>query len=108
MWTFEARKESFKVHKWPHKTPSPEAMAQAGFLCKPIPGRPDNAACFACEKSLDGWSESDSPYNEHIKHSRECALVRLDLTSGRAASFVHGHWPHSQHLLPHTVIANVE
>ena len=78
-------------------------MAQAGFFSKPLPGSQDNTACFACGKNLDGWSETDSPYNEHARHSRECELVRLDLTPSRVASFVHGYWPHSQNLLPHTV-----
>ena len=78
-------------------------MAQAGFFSKPLPGSQDNAACFACGMSLDGWSETDSPYNEHTRHSKECELVRLDLTPNRVASFVHGYWPHSQSLLPHTV-----
>ena len=78
-------------------------MAQAGFFSKPLPGSQDNAACFACGKNLDGWSETDSPYNEHARHSKECELVRLDLTPSRVASFVHGYWPHSQSLLPHTV-----
>ena len=52
---------------------------------------------------MDGWSETDSPYNEHTRHWKECELVRLDLTPNRVATFVHGYWPHSQNLLPHTV-----
>ena len=34
---------------------------------------------------------------------RTVSLFRLDLTPNRVASFVHGYWPHSQSLLPHTV-----
>ena len=63
-------------------------------------------ASFAGRTGMDGTNWI-SPYTEHIKHSKECELVSLDLTPSRVASFVHGHWPHSQSLLPHTVIASV-
>src|SRR6202035_1258121 len=78
-------------------------MAQAGFFSTPLLDSQDNVACFACGMSLDGWSETDSPHIEHARHSKDCELVRLDLTPNRVASFVHGHWPHSQSLLSHTV-----
>lgn len=28
--------------------------------------------CFLCEKSLDGWEETDNPLEEHLKHSPTC------------------------------------
>ncbi|KAF9113469.1 hypothetical protein BGX27_001533 [Mortierella sp. AM989] len=28
--------------------------------------------CFLCGKSLDGWTDKDDPYDEHLSHSRTC------------------------------------
>ncbi|KAH6632335.1 hypothetical protein F5144DRAFT_533770 [Chaetomium tenue] len=61
-----------KALVWPHKTLSPLALAKAGFFFQPHPKSPDNVVCFLCEKSLDGWEESDNPLEEHLKHSPTC------------------------------------
>ncbi|KAK4144553.1 uncharacterized protein C8A04DRAFT_11443 [Dichotomopilus funicola] len=52
-----------KATSWPHKTLSPVA---------PHPKSPDNVVCFLCQKSLDGWEETDNPLEEHLKHSPTC------------------------------------
>ncbi|KAI9658087.1 MAG: hypothetical protein M1821_002747 [Bathelium mastoideum] len=57
---------------WPHKTPTPEALARAGFFYKPSSTNPDNVTCFICESSLDGWEPFDEPASEHLQHSKSC------------------------------------
>ncbi|KAL2164926.1 hypothetical protein VTH06DRAFT_222 [Thermothelomyces fergusii] len=82
---FENRVDSFQVPHvvpgkgkagktlvWPHKVPSPIALAKAGFFYEPHLKSPDNVVCFLCEKSLDGWEENDNPVEEHLKHSPTC------------------------------------
>ncbi|KAA6414789.1 MAG: hypothetical protein FRX48_01539 [Lasallia pustulata] len=61
-----------KTLKWPHTTPAPAHLAQAGFFYRPTTSCPDNATCFLCQKGLDGWEEDDDPAAEHLKHSPEC------------------------------------
>lgn len=93
---------------WPHERPSPEEvcikqkflfhfssfpsqltqltdnpipkLAHAGFYYNPTPLSPDNAACFLCERALDGWEEDDDPVTEHLKHSSECGwAIMMDI-----------------------------
>ncbi|EEH08574.1 conserved hypothetical protein [Histoplasma capsulatum G186AR] len=65
---------------WPHERPSPEELAHAGFYYKPTPLSPDNAACFLCERALDGWEEEDDPVTEHLRHSSECGwAIMMDI-----------------------------
>ncbi|EQL34378.1 hypothetical protein RJZ56_000500 [Blastomyces dermatitidis] len=65
---------------WPHDRPSPEELAHAGFYFKPTPLSPDNAACFLCERALDGWEEDDDPVTEHLRHSSECGwAIMMDI-----------------------------
>ncbi|KAL2153642.1 hypothetical protein VTH82DRAFT_4797 [Thermothelomyces myriococcoides] len=82
---FENRLDSFRVPQvvftkgkagktlsWPHKAPSPLALAKAGFFYEPHLKSPDNVVCFLCEKSLDGWEANDNPVEEHLRHSPTC------------------------------------
>ncbi|OJD18951.1 hypothetical protein AJ78_01063 [Emergomyces pasteurianus Ep9510] len=65
---------------WPHGRPSPEELAHAGFYYRPTPLSLDNAACFLCERALDGWEEDDDPVTEHLKHSSECGwAIMMDI-----------------------------
>ncbi|OJD24718.1 hypothetical protein ACJ73_03913 [Blastomyces percursus] len=65
---------------WPHDRPSPEELAHAGFYFRPTPLSPDNAACFLCERALDGWEEDDDPVTEHLRHSSECGwAIMMDI-----------------------------
>lgn len=57
---------------WPHKNPTPEALAKAGFYYKPQGAGSDNVVCYLCERSLDGWEADDNPVQEHLRHSPEC------------------------------------
>ncbi|KAL1960835.1 hypothetical protein VTO42DRAFT_5818 [Malbranchea cinnamomea] len=96
---------------WPYDRPSPEDLAQAGFYFSPTAISPDNAACFLCERALDGWEEDDDPIAEHLKHSSDCgwaimmAIARSSadpdeiedptsdrIVEARRATFVS--WPH--------------
>lgn len=79
-----------KAVKWPHKHMSTEEViqtscfrswydrltrakfAKAGFFYHPLPGSPDNVACFLCHKNMDGWQEGDDPIAEHLKYSADC------------------------------------
>lgn len=97
---------------WPHKSPSPEELALAGFYYKPSAEAPDNTICYMCERQLDGWEEDDDPVVEHLKHSNTCGWAILmavmkethDATNiedptqsriadARTATFESG-WPH--------------
>ena len=97
---------------WPHKSPSPEELAVAGFYYKPSAEAPDNAVCYMCERQLDGWEEDDEPIVEHLKHSDNCGwAVLMDvmkathdttnmedptqsrISNARHATFEAG-WPH--------------
>ncbi|KAI7825381.1 hypothetical protein BC939DRAFT_129220 [Gamsiella multidivaricata] len=80
----DARLKSFiqRGRSWPYKSSThkavPELLADAGFYWRPAATSPDNVVCFLCGKSLDGWTESDDPYDEHSSHSRTCgwAIVK--------------------------------
>lgn len=70
-------------------------MANAGFYAKPIDGSVDNACCGYCRKNLDGWEETDIPWEEHKSHSPACPLVCLDDPQSRELTFTMGSWKHS-------------
>ncbi|KAK2839367.1 hypothetical protein FQN49_006210 [Arthroderma sp. PD_2] len=57
---------------WPYTTPSPDELAHAGFYYTPTTLSPDNATCFLCERSLDGWEEGDDAFAEHLRFSPQC------------------------------------
>ncbi|KAM7198398.1 hypothetical protein V8F20_006159 [Naviculisporaceae sp. PSN 640] len=61
-----------RAPKWPHKNPSAEQVAKAGFIFDPNPEHPDNVTCYTCTKALTGWCEDDDPILEHVKHSENC------------------------------------
>lgn len=52
-------------------------MAEAGFFWCGTEQENDAAACFLCGKQLDGWERTDNPWTEHMKHSPQCAFVKL-------------------------------
>jgi hypothetical protein len=63
--------------KWPHKSPSAGKMATAGFYFDPSPDSLDNATCFMCHHSLDGWESDDDPVKEHYSHAQHCSWAQL-------------------------------
>lgn len=74
--TFEPPSKRSKLG-WPHKTPTPEDLAKAGFYYKPLPTSNDNAMCYLCDRSLDGWEPDDDPIQEHVTHSSDCGWAIL-------------------------------
>ncbi|OAP56415.1 hypothetical protein AYL99_09594 [Fonsecaea erecta] len=110
--TFEPPSKRSKLG-WPHKTPTPDELARAGFYYKPSSASNDNTICYLCERQLDGWEPDDDPVGEHLKHSGDCGWALLmstgqdakhdistmeDLTGqlfadARRATFAVG-WPH--------------
>lgn len=81
--TIEARLKSFEPPTkrskagWPHKAPSAQQVAEAGFYYKPYKTGDDNVACYLCDRRLDGWEKDDDPIEEHLKHSPECGYATL-------------------------------
>ncbi|MCJ1244888.1 hypothetical protein MMC30_002089 [Trapelia coarctata] len=102
-----------KSLKWPHKTPSPTQLAQAGFYFAPTVSAPDNATCFLCERGLDGWEADDDPVREHLNFATDCGWavnmaieqavengmlgeddpMSAKLVEARKSTF-NGRWPH--------------
>ena len=74
--TFEPPTKRSKLG-WPHKTPTPEDLARAGFYYKPSKASNDNTICYLCERQLAGWEPDDDPVEEHLKHSQECGWAIL-------------------------------
>lgn len=73
----EDREQSFK--HWPYTDDKPcsiRKMAEAGFYWHGTEQEMDTAACFVCGKALDGWEETDDPWNEHRKHAPQCPFVK--------------------------------
>lgn len=129
LWYLSSRLDSFKnVTKrgrrttatkygnnptWPHATPTPEQLAQAGFYYAPTSDDADNVKCYLCSRALDGWDLDDNPDVEHLKHSPDCGwaiksgIVRkeqelLDLAyscerleRARRMTFMN-HWPYEK------------
>ncbi|EDS27935.1 survivin [Culex quinquefasciatus] len=72
------RVKSFK--KWPYSGTSScsiQKMAEAGFYWNGNDNEEDTAACFVCGKVLDGWEETDAPWEEHKKHAPQCPFVKF-------------------------------
>ncbi|EXJ67671.1 uncharacterized protein A1O5_09017 [Cladophialophora psammophila CBS 110553] len=81
--TFEPPSKRSKLG-WPHKTPTPEELARAGFYYKPSSASNDNTICYLCERQLDGWEPDDDPIGEHYKHSSDCGWAIL-MSAGQDA-----------------------
>ena len=81
--TKEARLKSFEPPTkrskagWPHKSPTADAIATAGFYYTPHKIGEDNVKCFMCDAKLDGWEKDDDPVQEHLRHSPECGYAIL-------------------------------
>lgn len=55
-------------------------MAEAGFFYTGQHEDDDSATCFVCGKVLDGWENTDKPWNEHEKHAPNCEFVKIHLS----------------------------
>lgn len=51
-------------------------MAEAGFYWCGNERENDTAACFLCNKHLDGWEVDDDPWQEHLKHAPQCQFAK--------------------------------
>ncbi|KAL3468058.1 hypothetical protein BJX64DRAFT_83753 [Aspergillus heterothallicus] len=72
--------KSAKPISWPHISPSPAELANAGFFYNPYETNPDNTTCFLCRRALDGWEEEDNPITEHLKHTKDCGwAIMMDI-----------------------------
>ncbi|KAH0545792.1 baculoviral IAP repeat-containing protein 5 [Cotesia glomerata] len=66
---------------WPFKSDAPcnpESMAAAGFFATGGKAEPDSVECFMCNKPMDGWEETDNPWEEHIRHQKDCKYILLN------------------------------
>lgn len=66
-----------RVSSWPHESPTPVALAEAGFYYNPAVDSNDNITCFLCQTSLDQWEKDDNPAQEHWHNSKNCAWAYL-------------------------------
>ncbi|XP_030749142.1 baculoviral IAP repeat-containing protein 5.1 [Sitophilus oryzae] len=76
----QQRRETFK--KWVFKENQPcnaDKMAEAGFIFTGSLRDPDSAACFFCNKHLDGWEAADDPWKEHLNHAKECDFAKMQV-----------------------------
>ncbi|XP_039287738.1 baculoviral IAP repeat-containing protein 5.2-B-like isoform X2 [Nilaparvata lugens] len=77
-WT-KTRLQTFKYWPFDDKVQcNAKRMAAAGFYATGGREEPDLACCFVCKKSLNGWEETDDPWEEHKKHCPTCPFVKFD------------------------------
>lgn len=60
----------------PHKCPSEQQLIKAGFRHEPTAESPDAALCDTCLLCPDGWEEADDPYEEHVRRSPRCEMLK--------------------------------
>ena len=62
---------------WPHEVhgPSSADLARAGFF-RYGEGEPDEVVCFQCGVHLIDWQSTDTAYDEHFRHSKNCPFVK--------------------------------
>lgn len=53
-------------------------MAEAGFFVVEPDKLSDYVECFICGKQLDGWEDTDNPWDEHEKHQVTCPYIKLN------------------------------
>lgn len=65
------------ARSWPHKTPSPEFMAKAGFYFFPTDRLKDRVKCFYCKKAQSTWKNVKDPTSHHLKKSSSCLFAQM-------------------------------
>lgn len=73
---FLARLDTFK--KWPHTVPTPESIADAGFVsvAETEPGASaDRVKCTRCALCLNGWKSAHNALKQHHHYSPKCSYV---------------------------------
>lgn len=59
---------------WPrYLQPRPESLAMAGFI---YTGKGDIVKCFSCHVTLKNWKLMDDPFQEHMKHHKDCVYLK--------------------------------
>ena len=75
---------------WPHEDPSPESLADAGFLYEPVEYSPsednplpadsssgiDNVRCDCCDNDFDSWKPGDDPLQDHWQFYPDCLFAK--------------------------------
>ncbi|CAI6343136.1 unnamed protein product [Macrosiphum euphorbiae] len=68
------------LKNWPMIKPSAKEMAEAGFYCS-NQDTPDTVKCFSCFIELDGWEQTDQPWEEHrnrnLSSKPPCKFVEI-------------------------------
>ncbi|OKL56120.1 hypothetical protein UA08_08699 [Talaromyces atroroseus] len=83
----EARRTTFAIG-WPHDGKSgwvcqSDKMVEAGWYFCPNEESPDLASCPYCKLSLDGWEETDNPFEEHYRRSSDCSFFVFALPAAK-------------------------
>lgn len=86
MESYENRLATFKNWKKESKNLEGHLFAITGFFCSSR-GEDDNTTCIFCEKSLEGWEDSDMPMQEHYSHSKKCPIFNLNNYIARKRMF---------------------
>ena len=71
MLTYGERLTSF-TSAWPHASPSPQDLAEAGFSYRPTSELLDSVICQLCNTQLYDWEPADDPMQEHYRCSKSC------------------------------------
>ncbi|CRG89228.1 Muscle M-line assembly protein unc-89 [Talaromyces islandicus] len=84
----DARKATFSVG-WPHDGKrgwvcQSDKMVEAGWFFCPSDESPDLASCPYCKLSLDGWEETDDPFEEHHRRSSDCSIFVFALPAAKS------------------------
>ncbi|KAF7684646.1 Baculoviral IAP repeat-containing protein 5.2-A [Astathelohania contejeani] len=85
MSSLEKRLKSFKNWTLASYTVTPKTLAIAGFVNQPSTN--SCTKCYICDKQLEGWEDTDSPFDEHYSHNKKCPLYNLHLLTSRLATF---------------------
>lgn len=78
LYTVEERLETFSKSHWPFDSGpcTPIKMAEAGFYFCGTISTPDWVRCVVCHHEMDGWEETDIPWEEHVQHKPSCPFIQ--------------------------------
>lgn len=63
---------------WPLTFMEPKILAMTGFY---FSGSADVVTCYFCQANIGGWEPEDNEITEHQRWSRNCPLIRKQLTN---------------------------
>ena len=76
---FLARLATFE--KWPHAMPTPESVADAGFVDAESSASVDGVKCTRCAQYLSTWNSEHNALKQHHHYSPECSYIHEVLES---------------------------